>query len=381
MTIEKKILLSLDEIKKKNRYRTLRAPAGIDLSSNDYLGLSSHPEILQALKEGIDLYGAGSTSSRLIRGHRDVFFEIESQFSKWIDSEDSLYLGNGFLANLGLLDLLGSSDSIFFLDRLCHASILDGTRLSGIETRYFKHMDMDHLDFLLQKYTGSKNAIVVTESVFSMDGDKVPLPELVQLKEKYGFTLVLDEAHALGIFGKKGSGITNSYLKSYSDFIDFRIFTAGKSLGLEGSFISCKKIYKEYLINSLRTFIFSTAPLPAILYAIGKSIDLVIGMDTIRQRIQAYSDFFREGLIQRNYFPGNSTSHIVPVLQENEIKTMELAAYLQEKGFDVRGIRPPTVKQSRLRINIGAKTEKIHLETVLQILEKFKYSNSMNDLS
>lgn len=370
--MEDKILKTLEEIRNKNRYRSLKVPMGIDLSSNDYLGLSNHPEILQALKEGINLFGAGSTSSRLIRGHRDIFSEVEAKFSTWVGSQDSLFLGNGFLANLGLLDLLGSSDTIFFLDRLCHASILDGTRLSGAETRTFKHLDMNHLESLLLKYTGSKHAIVVTESIFSMDGDRVPLPELIELKSRFGFTLVVDEAHALGIYGKNGSGITNSYSEGYSELVDFRIFTAGKSLGLEGSFISCKKTFKEYLVNTLRTFIFSTAPLPAIIYAIGKSISLAYRMDSIREKIQLNSDYFRAGLQKINYDFGNSSSHIIPVLQENEFKTMELAEKLQVKGLDIRGIRPPTVKQSRLRINISASIERNDLDIVLQTLSDFR---------
>lgn len=379
--LESKINLKLEEIKQKNRYRFLKNPNGIDLSSNDYLGLSNHPELIEAFRVGLEKYGCGSTSSRLIRGHRDVFTSLETYFSDWVKSGDSLFLANGFMANLGLMDLLGDSDTIFYLDRLCHASILDGVRLSGAETRYYKHLDFNHLESLLLKNPTSKHPIVVTESIFSMDGDIVPLPELLSLKNKFGFTLILDEAHSIGLYGKNGSGITNSYIENYSDFIDFRIFTAGKSLGMEGSIISCDKKIKEYLINSLRTFIFSTAPLPAIAYALHKSIDLVRDMDPVRDEINKNSSYFRNTLTQLKFNIGNSSSHIVPVIQGNDKYTMYLAEILQTNGYDVRGIRPPTVKKSRLRINVNAGISETTLNQVINILLTFSSTKSGNKLS
>ena len=378
MNLNEKITSKISLIKSSNRFRTLKEPYGIDLSSNDYLGLSKHPELLEALKNGIEFYGGGSTSSRLIRGHRDIFYQLENHFSEWVHAGSSLFLSNGFLANLGLIDSLCDKDTIILADRLCHASILDGIRLSKCEVRYFKHLDMTNLENLLNKYINSKNIIVITETIFSMDGDKLNLDDLIFLKRKYNFSLILDEAHALGIFGFKGSGITNSLETKYSDEVDFRIFTCGKSMGLEGAFISCKKEWKDYLINTLRTFIFSTAPLPATAFALIKSIELIKAMDKERLQMIELSKFFRDELIKMNFNLSNSTSHIIPIIIDDEVKTMTIANNLQEKGYDIRGIRPPTVKESRLRININSKINKEILTNLLKELEEQKNQYLIN---
>ena len=360
----------LDSIKSKNRYRSLKVPNGIDLSSNDYLCLSKNPKVLTALKEGIDLYGAGSGASRLIRGHRDVFEKTEGKFAKWVDSETSLFVANGFAANVGLLDAISDPKTIIFTDRLNHASILDGIRISGAIKKYFHHRDMNHLRDLLQKSDSKAQKIIVSETLFSMDGDLANITELIRLKKEFDACLVLDEAHALGVFGERGAGLAlqEANAKSLLSDIDFRVYTGGKSLGLEGAFIACSNRAKEYLINTMRTFIFSTSPIPAIPFALGISIDLAIGMQEERKRILENANILRTGLKEFGFETLFSESQIVPVLLYEEEKALEVAKHLQEKGFDIRAIRPPTVKESRLRISINAGMTK---ELILNLLDCF----------
>lgn len=362
----------LISIKEKNRYRVLKLPNGIDLSSNDYLCMSKHPKVLEALKEGIDLYGAGSGASRLIRGHRDIFEKTETQFANWVQSETSLFVANGFAANLGLLDAISDPKTIIFTDRLNHASILDGIRISGAVKKYYHHKDMTHLRELLKKANPSSPKIIVSETLFSMDGDITPIVELINLKKEFDACLILDEAHALGVFGKNGAGLAleNEGANTLLADIDFRIYTGGKSLGLEGAFIACSNLSKEYLINTMRTFIFSTSPLPAILYALGITIDLVIEMEEERKRILENSNILKSGLREFGFETLNSESQIVPVVLFEEQTALKRALHLQEKGFDIRAIRPPTVKESRLRISINSGITK---SVIFDLLDKLKH--------
>lgn len=353
-SLQNYIQKELEEIKNKNRYRFLKIPNGIDLSSNDYLCLSKNPKLISAFKEGIDLYGTGSTASRLIRGHRDIHEVIEEKFANWVKSETSLFLANGFSANVGLMEAISNPRTFVFTDRLNHASILDGIRLSQANKKYYHHLDMNHLEEQLKKTNSKDQKIIVSETVFSMDGDLAPISELIYLKKKYDACLILDEAHALGVFGEEGSGLSNAFQNKELNEIDFRVYTGGKSLGLEGAFIATSNLYKEYLINTMRTFIFSTAPCPAIPYALLTSIDLVKGMDEERIAILKNAEELRNDLKIKNYETLSSKSQIVPIVLYEETKALQFAQKLQEKGFDIRAIRPPTVKESRLRISINA---------------------------
>lgn len=352
------------EIQKKNRFRKCLPPIGIDFSSNDYLGLSDHPKLKEAFIKGTSIYGLGSTASRLIRGHRDVFSELEEEFSKWVGSEDCLFVNNGFVANLGLIDSICDKSTILFSDRLNHASILDGIRLAGSTCRYYKHCNYEHLEELLQLYPESSRKIILSETLFSMDGDICNVEKLVELKNKYNCVLVLDEAHALGVLGKEGSGVSYQYAKE----IEFRVYTGGKSLGLHGAMIACSKTAKEYLVNVMRPFIFSTAPMPSLAYALLQSIQLARSMESERKTLLENSNYFRNTLNAKGYITLNSVAQIVPVILYTEEKSLQIAKQLQEKGFDIRAIRPPTVKESRLRISINAKRTRDEIDSILKYL-------------
>ncbi|MCE9500673.1 MAG: 8-amino-7-oxononanoate synthase [Leptospira sp.] len=369
--MKRQIISELESLKSKNRYRTLSFPNGLDFSSNDYLCLSQNRELKKSFKEGIELFGTGSTASRLIRGHRDVFERTEAIFADWVKSENSLFVANGYAANSGLIDCLSDSRTIIFTDRLNHASILDGIRISGAIKKYYRHRDTGHLAELLRKSDPSAKKIIVSESVFSMDGDICALSDLVKLKREYDATLIIDEAHALGIFGIQGGGISldeNRLDPSLIPEIDFRVFTAGKSLGLEGAFIATTSLSKEYLVNKMRTFIFSTAPIPAIAHTIQTSIALIKKMDPERQILLANAFYLRNALREKEMETLQTESQIIPVVLFDEIKALEKSARLKRDGFDIRAIRPPTVQDSRLRISINSEITRENLDALINVI-------------
>jgi len=355
--IEKKLEL----MRSQNRLREVRENSGKDFSSNDYLCLAQSQFLKNKLCEGIEKFGAGSTSSRLVRGHRDVFAIAEEKFSNWINSAASLFVANGYAANTGLFSSMGP-DTEFYTDRLNHSSIIDGIRLSGGEKIYYKHLNMNDLEMKLKKKSGKKK-VIVSETVFSMDGDVAPLDDLVTLKKKYDCLLVLDEAHAIGIFGNSGNGVAAEY---YRD-VDYRVFTMGKSMGMEGAFVSSTKQAIAYLVNTMRTFVFSTAPMPAIAWCVPDLIEKVIAMKEERSRILSHAESFRMQLQQAGYDTMNSRSHIIPFLCKDETQALKMASTLSTQGYDIRAIRPPTVNQSRLRISIHACHSRQDIDSLAQV--------------
>ncbi len=344
-------------LRSKNLYRSLSIPHSRDFSSNDYLNLSKHPNVIQSFKEGIDKFGLGSTASRLIRGHRQSFERAEEDFSNWVNSEAALLVSNGYVANLGLIDSIANQRTIIFTDRLNHASILDGIRISGAQKKYYNHRDVSHLRSLLEKSDKKSPKIIISETIFSMNGDIAPVDELIKLKKEFGTLLILDEAHALGVFGEKGAGVCldrKLYPSVNESLVDVRVFTGGKSLGLEGAFISCTNSMKEFLINKMRPFIFSTAMMPAVAHALSTSISIAQSMDKEREKILDLAKSLRDSLKEKNYEVLDSNSQIIPVVLFTEEKALQKSLDLKAKNFDIRAIRPPTVKESRLRISINS---------------------------
>lgn len=351
-SIEKELKKRID----KNLFRSLRTNSGIDFCSNDYLGLANHPSLKQVLIEGIEKYGSGSTASRLVRGHYKVIEDFEEIFSQFVEAESSFFVANGFTANLGLLDTLADSRTLVFTDRLNHASILDGIRISGATKIYHRHLDMGQLRNNLEKHKDHPKKIIISETIFSMDGDIVPIQVLVELKKEFDAILILDETHAVGVSGDRGAGLAHDSSRLDPKFrkdIDFRIFTMGKALGLEGGIITMNlSMYKDYLVNCMRNFVFSTAPMPSLAHAGIHSVEMVQSMDEDRKRIFTYSEELQKTCIELGLSYGDSESQIIPIILDSERDALDWASYLQELGIDVRAIRPPTVETSRLRISI-----------------------------
>jgi 8-amino-7-oxononanoate synthase len=357
----------LERLGRSDRIRIIEEPpaGAVDLCSNDYLCLSQDARICDAVRQGIELYGAGSGSSRLVRGHRQVFSDLEAAHAEWVGSDAALFFANGYAANVGTLSAICDPSFSVFVDRLSHASLLDGIRLSGAKKVYFNHNDMGHLQHLLGKSTTPKK-VIVTESLFSMDGDRAPLEKLVGIKQKHDAILYVDDAHAIGVLGKNGAGLTAGLP------IDIKVATYGKALGLEGAAVATDAAIKTYLWHTARTFVFSTAPMPAICHAALTSIEMAKGMGSDRSALVEASQYLRDGLASSGYACGTADAHIIPVLFPSEREALAAASALATSGIHVKAIRPPTVKESRLRISLNTGVARESLDTVLRVLTDLK---------
>jgi 8-amino-7-oxononanoate synthase len=360
--------------------RTLRPPAGIDLSSNDYLGLAHHPRIKAAMAAAVEREGAGSTGSRLLRGERDSFSALEHRFAQFKGTERALYFSSGYLANIAVMTTFAEAGDVIISDAHNHASLIDGMRLSPARRDVVPHNDVAAVRRALDgagrageagstfaKATADKEAagrpgpsgpggecFVVVESLFSMDGDEAPIGDYAELCAQSGAHLIVDEAHAVGIYGSRGSGLIEEHGATEQVFVS--ISTAGKALGVAGAFVAGPAWAIEYLIQRARPFIFSTAPPPALASAIYASLTLVEQEPERRERVRELAARLRSRLTTAGVPIGGGTSHIVPVLIGDNDAAIAVAGTLQRDGFDVRAIRPPTVPPgtARLRVSVNA---------------------------
>jgi len=323
-----------------------------DLSSNDYLGLSNHPKIKEASRRAIQELGTSSSGSRLLSGDLDIHHLLEEKTAKFKGKESALVFNSGYQANLGIVSSLFKRGDVIFCDRLSHASILDGVILSRAKFFRFRHNDLDNLEYLLKKKRHKfRNSLIITETVFSMDGDIAPLKEIVDLKEKYNSIIMVDEAHATGVFGKTGAGIAEE--KDVTDHIDLIMGTFSKALGSFGAYVACSNRIKGYLVNTTRSFIYSTALPPAVIAANIASLDIVRDEPFRRKILLENAAYFRKQL-HGHGFEVRSSSQIVPLIIGDTRKTVHLSDRLRGKGYWVLPIRPPTVgaTDSRLRFSL-----------------------------
>jgi len=332
----------------------------LNLSSNDYLGLASHPAVREAAARAAGR-GAGATASRLIVGTDAATSALEERLADFQGTEAALVFGSGFLANVGVVSALVGSDDAVFSDRLNHASIIDGCRLSRAAIHRYDHVDVDQLETLLQR-DRSRRKLIVTESVFSMDGDVAPLAELVELKERYGAALLVDEAHADGVFGPHGEGMAHEL--GLADRIDLHLGTFGKAFGVYGAYVAGGAVWVRYLLNAARSFVFTTALPPAVIGAVDAALDLVREADDARVELRAKASAFRDGLRTLGLDTQRSLTQIVPAVVGGNEAALDLARALEEQGVLAVAIRPPTVPQgrARLRFSITAAHERADLE-------------------
>ncbi len=355
------ISAELEKIRTKNLYRQCKVSSGIDFCSNDYLGLAKSGLLEEKMKENLSQDTLGSTAARLIKGHRQSMEDWERKFSEFVGAGASLSLANGYVANMGLIDTIADSRTAVFTDRLNHASILDGIRISGAIKKYYDHLDLDHLEEQVSKWDrdpaspGKRKKIIVSETLFSMDGDKPDIRRLVEIKKKYDCVLILDEAHSFGVFGKEGRGMCFEDLsREEMDSIEYRVYTLGKSLGLEGGIIATTELGREHLVNRMRPFIFSTAPMPMIFTTASDSLDLIRDMEKEREHLLHIASILRDGLAREGFSVSSTVSQIVPILMDTEEEALYYSAELRKIGFDVIAIRPPTVPTPRLRVSLNA---------------------------
>ena len=350
-SFEQRLRRHLSGIEAQGLTRSLRPPEGIDLSSNDYLGLATHPLLRQRMAEAVAREGCGSTGSRLLRGAREAFSSLERRFAAFKGSEKSLYFSSGYLANLAVLATLPEAGDVIYSDERNHASLIDGARLSRARRVIFPHRDTAALDHLLREDTDPGQKFIVTESLFSMDGDFAPLAELAALCREHSAVLIVDEAHAVGIYGRRGSGLLES--AGIGDAIS--INTAGKALGVAGAFVAAPAWVVDFLIQRARTFIFSTAPPPPVAAALDAALTLVESEPWRRQQLFARAAFLRRRLTEAGLPVAPEVSQIIPIVLGGNERALEAAFALQREGFDVRAIRPPSVPagSARLRLSLN----------------------------
>jgi 8-amino-7-oxononanoate synthase len=369
--LKQRVYQELSELEKFGLRRRLNPPTGIDLSSNDYLALSSHPLIKEQMAQAVLKSGCGATASRLLRGERSEFAQVEKSFASFKGTKSALYFNSGYTANIGVMTSFPKAEDIVFSDQFNHASLIDGLRLSPAKKIIFPHCNIKALKELIEKETCEGQKFLVTESLFSMDGDHAPLKEYAELCEKTNTALIVDEAHAVGVYGTYGTGLIEEIGVGKSVFLS--INPCGKALGLSGAFVAGEDWAIDYLIQSARSFIFSTAPPPSLASALETSLSIISKEPQRRKELLDLSIYLRE-LLTFNEIPipaGNS--QIIPiVLGTNEVAS-RVALELQQRGFDVRAIRPPTVPigTSRLRVSINITLDK-------SILKKFV--NSLKEL-
>ena len=350
-SLESRIGDRLRAIRDRQLLRTLRPPTGIDFSSNDYLGLANHPLIKRAMIDAVEQHGCGSTGSRLLRGEREAFSAVERKFAAFKHTERALYFSSGYLANLGVLTALPESGDVIFSDERNHASLIDGVRLSAAGRVVFPHNSLDELTRLLRVRPASGHAFVVTESLFSMDGDVPPLAEYAALCRSAGATLIVDEAHAVGLYGAGGSGLIEA--SGIERDVCVSINTAGKALGVSGAFVAGPSWTIEYLIQRARPFIFSTAPPPSVAAALDASLDIVINEPQRRTLLAGRAKYMRAALAAAGVPVPAGFTQIIPVVLGDNDRALLAAGELQSRGFDVRAIRPPSVAPGTARLRIA----------------------------
>jgi len=365
-TLGQRISRELDALRDRAQLRTLETPAGVNLCSNDYLGLATDPRLKHAALEALARAEAvGSTGSRLLSGNTPEWERLEGEFAEFARTEAAIYFGSGYAANVGLLSSVLGPGDVVFSDALNHASLIDGIRLSRAGKVIYPHGDTEFLEHELRRHSGGRGAkVIVSESVFSMEGDIAPIESLLRLARDHGAEVVLDEAHATCVFGPNGRGIAAD-MGATRQLLAI-VHTCGKALASAGAFVCCGERLKQYLLNRARTFIFSTAMPPYFAGQIRAVLTLAIESDDERTHLRAVSSLLRNELAQMGAPFGASETQIVPVLCGTNEAALRVAAVLQEHGFAVRAIRPPTVPAGSARVRLSL-TARITREQILRL--------------
>ncbi len=369
--IRSRMARELDALRAQSQFRTLDTPGGVNLSSNDYLGLAANPRLKQAVAEAVAQASVvGGTGSRLLSGNAIEWEKAEADFAEFTGAEAALFFGSGYAANVGLLSSILKPRDTVFSDAQNHASLIDGIRLSGASKVIYPHRDLPFLENALRERADAPGArVIVTETVFSMEGDVAPLSELLNLAHQYGASIVLDEAHATGVYGTGGRGLSFDHVRERE--ILAVIHTCGKALASAGAFVCGSAPLKEYLINRARTFIFSTAMPPYLARQIQAAVALARGANSERAHLQEIAALLRDELTARGFDCGASASHIVPVILGSNESAIHFAVELQRGGLAVRPIRPPTVPagSARLRFSLTSRITHDDIRAVVRAME------------
>jgi 8-amino-7-oxononanoate synthase len=333
----------------------------LNFSSNDYLGLSKHPLLKERAMEFSRLYGSSSTASRLICGNFQCLEQAEQRIAELSGCESALIFNSGFQANVSLLPALAGRDTLILSDWLNHSSLIHGALLSRCHVERFRHNDMGHLEELLRKNSGNgkeRRVLIVTESVFSMDGDQSDIHELKRLSEVYDALLIVDEAHATGLFGKNGMGLASG------KGVDITMGTMGKAWGSFGAYVACDRDIRDYLINFCHGFIYTTALPPSVIGSIDAAMDLIPHMDKEREELFSFNT-------------ATSTTHIIPIVTGDEEAAMALSGWLEKNGILAMTFRYPSVPmgEARIRLSLSAAHTWADIDLLIDLLGRW----SLND--
>ena len=385
MTTIEQMQQELQELKEKSNLRKLPAITHegrnvivdgqrmLNLSSNDYLGLANDRKLRQEFRETLttETFLPTSSSSRLLTGNFSIYDRLEQQLADSFGTEAALTFNSGYHANTGILPAVSNTHTLILADKLVHASLIDGIRLSAAKCIRYRHNEYNQLERLLQvNHSEYERIIVVTESIFSMDGDEADLRELVRLKKQYpNVLLYVDEAHAFGVRGQRGLGCAEE--QDCINDIDFLVGTFGKALASAGAYIVCRKVIREYLINKMRTFIFTTALPPVTVQWTSFMLERLAGFLQRRETLRFLSNQLREALKNKGY-DCPSTSHIVPLITGESCVAIRKAEELQRKGFYALPVRPPTVPEgtSRIRFSLTAEIRESEMEKLINEISK-----------
>ena len=349
----------------------------VNFSSNNYLSLANDPRLREAALAAIGEFGVGGGASRLISGTQSPHLRLEGALAKWKGTEAALCFSSGYAAALGTIPALVTKGDVILLDKLCHASLIDGAKLSGAILRVFPHNDLGKLEGHLQWSHGEhagKRILIVTESVFSMDGDRAPLRELIELKKRFGGLLLLDEAHAVGVIGPNGRGLAAA--ENLNKHVDVQMGTLSKALGTSGGYICSSRNLIDWLINRARSFIYSTAPPPAIVAAALAAVDFLASPEgeerrlLLWKRIRLMQEFLPRS--ELNKTSSDAYSAIFPWIVGDEQAALDLASALQSEGFLVPAIRYPTVAKgsARLRITVTAAHQDDQIRALCEAIKR-----------
>ncbi|MDZ7680617.1 MAG: 8-amino-7-oxononanoate synthase [Fodinibius sp.] len=372
---------ALQNRRKQHRFRELRAldPDGevtvageekqlVNFSGNDYLGLSKHPEVIARSTQYANKFGAGATASRLISGSYSIHQQLEQKLAESFDHEAALVFNTGFQANSTIISTLADRHALILADKLSHNSLLQGSLSSRATFRRFEHNAVGDLQDQVARASEEdfSRIIVITESLFSMDGDRSDLEAIARLTQAHDAWLFVDDAHAVGVWGKNGLGLTHGI-----EGIDMVLGTCGKAFGGFGAFLLCSKKMKDYLINFCPGFIYTTALPPASLGTIEASLELIPEMDEARAQIRKNIDRMKTGIHKAGFETGNSDSQIIPIMVGDEQHAQDLAGHLEEQGFLATPIRPPTVPRggARIRITLSSEHSTAQIENFLRALK------------
>ncbi len=370
-------LTTLDSSRNSKAYISINNHRYINFSSNDYLGLSGHSVIVQSAIKYLKKYGLGSGASRLLSGSFTPHKGLEERIAKFKNTESALVFNTGYSANTGIIPSIAGPGDIIFSDEFNHASIVDGARLSRAEIKVYGHRDTNHLESLLKRFKTSKRKLVITDTVFSMDGDIAPLKKITALCRRYSALLIIDDAHATGVIGKTGRGGLEHFGIDGKDII--QMGTLSKAFGCFGGFAAGSKEFISLLINRARSFIYSTSLPPVIAEACIKAIDIVdTGSSKRRKKLWDNRQRLYRGLVLLNFDTLHSETPIVPVLAGDIKRAVKIGNYLFKHKIFAPAIRPPTVPEDKCRIRFSVTSEHTYkdIDKVLDVLEKYKISSN-----